>query len=64
MQLAVLVDFSVVTLLYGILQCSREKNGIFLPPERYEELTRSLAAQSGSIKELEDLLGTHKVMRQ
>jgi kinesin family member 11 len=42
------------------LKCAREKNGVFLPPERYEELTRNIAAQSGNIKELEDLLGAQK----
>jgi uncharacterized coiled-coil protein SlyX len=43
------------------LKCAREKNGVFLPPERYDELTRNIAAQSGNIKELEDLLGAQKL---
>lgn len=43
------------------LKCAREKNGVFLPPERYEEMTRNIESKTGNIKELEELLGTHKV---
>jgi hypothetical protein len=39
----------------------REKSGVFLPVERYDEMCARLALQNGNITELESLLGVHQV---
>jgi len=54
---------AVVCLDLPCVQCAREKSGVFLPKEQYDEYMLRIQSQNGSLTELEALLGAKDVSK-